>query len=505
MTATPIEVTLSWDALDGADSYNVVYNLPGTGWQTVTLTDNFFTLSHNGNGLAYFYVRSICGDDDISAYSSLYSIELPSCPSISLDASATAFCFGESSTLTASSGFDSYQWYNDDGAISGATSSTYTSSVGGHFYVVGQTTEGCSVTSDEISLNMINLSAVSEFEVTNTTATTASLDWDNASPTNTYNVSYSSDGGENWVDITSHTGSYINLTDLSPSTTYEIEITSTAYGCESEVFSGSFTTIFDCLVPENIDVEYNISEATISWDDLGGSVSYEILYNFGAGYTSVFTESNSITLSLSGATTNVFYIRAHCPNDQQSAWSAIQSFTVTCDSPTDIIVSNSGTVLTFDWEGSAPMYRLIYNVGNGWVNVYPTDSEYIISGVPVGTNVIYYIRSICDDETNFFSSWTSGSYITLSGGKIAQENLFEIEVYPNPTRGLVNINFDKIIEQNVTISLVDAFGKEVYRNKFNVGFETSIIDFDISNYPKGVYFLQMVSDDIIKTERIVLH
>ena len=101
----------------------------------------------------------------------------------------TAFCFGESSTLTASSGFDSYQWYNDDGAISGATSSTYTSSVGGHFYVVGQTTEGCSVTSDEISLNMINLSAVSEFEVTNTTATTASLDWDNASPTNTYNIS----------------------------------------------------------------------------------------------------------------------------------------------------------------------------------------------------------------------------------------------------------------------------------------------------------------------------
>ena len=203
--------------------------------------------------------------------------------------------------------------------------------------------------------------------------------------------------------------------------------------------------------------------------------------------------------------TNVFYIRAHCPNDQQSAWSTIQSFTVTCDSPTDINVSNSGTVLTFDWEGSAPMYRLIYNVGNGWVNVYPTDSEYIISGVPVGTNVIYYIRSICDDETNFFSSWTSGSYITLSGGKIAQENLFEIEVYPNPTRGLVNIAFDKIIEQNVTISLVDAFGKEVYRNKFNIGFEISIIDFDISNYPKGVYFLQMVSDDIIKTERIVLH
>ena len=74
-----------------------------------------------------FYVRSICGSDDVSPYSSLYSIELPSCPSISLDASSIAFCFGESSTLTASSGFDSYQWYNADGAIGGATASTYTS------------------------------------------------------------------------------------------------------------------------------------------------------------------------------------------------------------------------------------------------------------------------------------------------------------------------------------------------------------------------------------------
>ena len=35
---------------------------------------------------------------------------------------------------------------------------------------------------------MISLSVVSEFEVTNTTATTASLDWDNASPTNVYSI-----------------------------------------------------------------------------------------------------------------------------------------------------------------------------------------------------------------------------------------------------------------------------------------------------------------------------
>ena len=51
---------------------------------------------------------------------------------------------------------------------------------------------------------MINLSAVSEFEVTNTTATTASLDWDNASPTDVYDISISSDGGLTWTDFDSY-------------------------------------------------------------------------------------------------------------------------------------------------------------------------------------------------------------------------------------------------------------------------------------------------------------
>ena len=100
----------------------------------------------------------------------------------------------------------------------GATSSTYTSLSWSNFYVVGQTTEGCSVTSDEISLNMISISAVSEFEVDNTTATTASLDWDNASPTNVYNISYSSDGGLSWIDIRwSCRFIYIHLSGLTAS------------------------------------------------------------------------------------------------------------------------------------------------------------------------------------------------------------------------------------------------------------------------------------------------
>ena len=61
------------------------------------------------------------------------------------------------------------------------------------------------------------------------------------------------------------------------------------------------------------------------------------------------------------------------------------------------------------------------------------------------------------------------------------------------------------LNKNITIRLVDPFGKEFFTKQLKIGFETSKLEFDISSYAKGVYFLQFVSDDIIKTKRILLH
>ena len=75
----------------------------------------------------------------------------------------------------ASSDFDSYQWYNSDGIIDHLIIVILEVNQPGDYYVVATTTDGCSETSDEISLNMINLSAVSVLEVGNVSSTTAGL------------------------------------------------------------------------------------------------------------------------------------------------------------------------------------------------------------------------------------------------------------------------------------------------------------------------------------------
>ena len=293
---------------------------------------------------AYFYVRSNCGSGQVSSYSDVSFIELPSCPSISISASVATFCFGESSTLTATGDFDSYQWYNDDGAIDGAVSSTYTATAGGHYYAIGLTSSGCSITSNGVSLTMITLSAVSVLEVDNITSSSANLNWDNASPANVYNISYSSDGGDTWVDITSHTGSYISLSGLQSSTTYDVEITSTAYDCESAVFSGSFTTTVDCTTPENISLTATPFNVTLSWDALESADSYYVVYYLpSTGWQGETVTDTFLTLSHNGNGYAYFYVRSECGAGQVSSYSDVSFIEL----PSCPSISISASVATF--------------------------------------------------------------------------------------------------------------------------------------------------------------
>ena len=410
-------MTLSWDALESADSYYVVYYLPSTGWQGETVTDTFLTLSHNGNGYAYFYVRSNCGAGEVSSYSDVSFIELPSCPSISISASVATFCLGESSTLTATGDFDSYQWYNDDGAIDGAVSSTYTATAGGHYYAVGLTSSGCSITSNGVSLTMITLSAVSVLEVDNITSSSANLNWDNASPANVYNISYSSDGGDTWVDITSHTGSYINLSGLQSSTTYDVEITSTAYGCESEVFSGSFTTIVDCTVPENISLTATPFDVTLSWDALESADSYYVVYYLpSTGWQGETVTDTFLTLSHNGNGYAYFYVQSNCGDGQVSSYSSFSFIEL----PSCPSISIEASVTTFCFGESSTLTASSGFDSYQWYNDDGAIEGAVASTYTATANGHYYAIGLTSSGCSITSNGVSLSMITLSAVSVLE-------------------------------------------------------------------------------------
>ena len=506
VSATADEVTLSWDPVFAAQSYKVVYYVPSTGWVSETVTDTFITVSHSSEGsYAYFYVRSNCGVGITSSYSDLYFIELPDCDiDVSIDSESTSFCFGESIELSASSTFTTYQWYLDGVQIDGATSATFEATESGQYSLKVSNEIGCLATSSAIDVSETIIEPVSEIEFNNITTSYVSVDWDNTSLSGMYEFEFSSDGGNTWSTFEEVQGSSINLSNLSPNTTYELLISAVSFGCKSEAYSAQFTTEIECLSPTNISVDNTTSSATISWDENSFAESYEVLYNFGDGFATVSTTSNSITLDMGAASSYDFYVRTICDGGLESEWSDLQSFTVSCDEPSNISFINDGTNLTIDWDGNAPEYWLIYNYGSGWTYAYPTESEITISDVPVGSTIYIYLRALCDVDNNFVSSWASDVYTTVSGGKIAQMESPEFEVYPNPTSGKVTISFVDEQMADRQLLIIDAYGKEVYREQISSEIINNQFIIDLSNYSKGVYIVKILSDNATFTRRLIL-
>ena len=91
--------------------------------------------------------------------------------------------------------------------------------------------------------------------------------------------------------------------------------------------------------------------------------------------------------------------------------------------------------------------------------------------------------------------------IILIGDIELGENL---NIYPNPTRGLFNISFMAEKVDNFEITIVDAFGKLVFKEDKQdfIGEYTKRIDF--SNSTRGIFMIQIRTRNSFVSKRIVL-
>ncbi len=85
---------------------------------------------------------------------------------------------------------------------------------------------------------------------------------------------------------------------------------------------------------------------------------------------------------------------------------------------------------------------------------------------------------------------------------------FSLSVYPNPATDLINIQIDPNETQDFVpytyFRVVDIYGK-LYHNEtlFNPNYQTNV-SFDVSRFPKGIYFVQIISGSTQKTQKIVI-
>ena len=125
-----------------------------------------------------------------------------------------------------------------------------------------------------------------------------------------------------------------------------------------------------------------------------------------------------------------------------------------------------------------------------------------------GTNLTAIVPQIALNT----SSNTVCYQFTLSNGRTSNSlnNINNLQIYPNPTSGKLNINLklDNVINgYNVSIFSVD--GKNIYNNTVNETLEAGTIinnEFDVSNQANGIYFIRVTSENnLLLNQKFVLN
>ncbi len=79
-----------------------------------------------------------------------------------------------------------------------------------------------------------------------------------------------------------------------------------------------------------------------------------------------------------------------------------------------------------------------------------------------------------------------------------------VSVFPNPAEDIINVSFENVNTDQLNITLLSVQGQEVFAKQYANFDGNSIQTFDVSDMPKGVYFVKITTDSEVLTNRIVV-
>ena len=79
-----------------------------------------------------------------------------------------------------------------------------------------------------------------------------------------------------------------------------------------------------------------------------------------------------------------------------------------------------------------------------------------------------------------------------------------IKIFPNPTKGKAIIEYELAKSQIPKIEIYNNIGKLVYNKKLNKS-KTGTYSINLVEYKKGIYFIKFISENNIKTEKLIIN
>ena len=141
--------------------------------------------------------------------------------------------------------------------------------------------------------------------------------------------------------------------------------------------------------------------------------------------------------------------------------------------------------------------------GGTWMatNSHATvSSTGVVTAHSIGLDTImYFVSNVCGSDTAKHTVYVK--YCTVSLPSFTPSNN-AIQIYPNPTSGVVNIEVPGS-ESNTEITMFDIYGKAVSTQKITGNYAQKVV-FDLGKYPKGNYFVKVLSGNTLVWEKVVV-
>jgi hypothetical protein len=165
--------------------------------------------------------------------------------------------------------------------------------------------------------------------------------------------------------------------------------------------------------------------------------------------------------------------------------------------------SNLGAGISNGWynnEGVPNATDCQNCVGGQWSGTLETKNHYSYN-LPLSSNIMLRFVMQSDDAVNNDGVFIDNFAIT---GTLAtnEKSINTFTVYPNPSKGIVNINLDKATE--VKISLYDLSGRNIYNSTYNNSTNYFTKEINFNPISEGIYMLNIEVEGKKVSKKIIV-
>ena len=329
-----------------------------------------------------------------------------------------------------------------------------------------------------------------------------------------------------WTTLTANLNGNVinyNLSGLNQNSTYEYRAYATTASGTVFGTTQNFTTL--SITPPTVvtnpttnvtDYSLTLNGTIIAGSETITSQGFEYKLVTSSTWTTIAADlnGNSITYNLSGLLhSSTYEYRAFATTASGTVYGTIESFTTPVIVPPTIVTNaatpTSGTTATLSGTITAGTESILAQ-GFEWKQTNASQWEEV-SAILNGDAITFDLTNLIPEQSYQFkarattaSGVTYGlteTFTTLGLIEVERKEI-SITIYPNPTNSKSKLKIENV-SGNIMIRITDVSGRVLQKIEENVnnGYETQI---DLSNYSKGVYFINITTDKSQRTEKLIL-